>query len=149
LLTARGDAATDGSDVDDVDDTPGTHPIGRTDPFRPAFGNEDDPDGDDVSMDRIFTVLGNERRRYALAYLSTRTGVVTMADLVERVAAWECGKHPKQLGSRERERVQVSMCHSHLPKLADASAIAYDGEQGTIERGDRFEQFAHYLCSDE
>lgn len=143
LLAERADAV----DVAYVDDAHGTPSIGETDPFRPALEHESD--GDELSMDRVFNLLGDQRRRYALAYLSTRTEPVTVTDLVERVAVWECEKQPERLSARERERVHVSMCHAHLPKLAEAGAISYDDERGRVERGDRFERFTHYLCRDE
>lgn len=138
----------DAVDVASVDDAHGTPSIGETDPFRPALEHDDESAGDELSMDRVFNLLGDQRRRYALTYLSTRPGAVTVNELVERVAVWECETQPERLSVRERERVHVSMCHSHLPKLADAGAISYD-ERARVERGDRFDRFSYYLCRDE
>lgn len=133
-------------DVVDVEDTRHTPSIADVDPFRPDPGHG--PDQDRADMDQIFGILGNERRRYALAYLSRQAGSVTMSDLSERIAAWECGKQPKQISSKERKRVYVSLYQCHLPKMADASAISYDKDRGKIEPGDRFDQFVYYLRDD-
>jgi hypothetical protein len=131
------------------DDAGETLDVRRADPFRPEFDSASGRHLDDVDMDRIFGVLGNSRRRYVLNYLSTREGTVTMSDLAEQVAAWECGKPTERLGSKERKRVYVSLYQSHLPKMAEASAVAYDKDRGEIERGERFEQYGHYLRREE
>lgn len=139
---ARGAPAVE----DDASETPA---VGEVDPFLPEFNLQDRPRRDEVDMDQIFGVLRNSRRRYALKYLSMERDVITMSDLAEQVAAWECNKEVDQLSSKERKRVYVSLYQSHLPKMADASAIEYDQDRGTIECGERFEQFSHFLRRDE
>lgn len=134
------------TDADDPRDSPD---VGDTDPFRPAPHLADDANHDQIGMDRIFDILGNQRRRYVLAYLSTTEGTVTMDDLAEQIAAWECGKEIARITSQERKRVYVGLYQCHLPKMADASAISYDKHRGTVETGEQFELFGHYLRRDE
>jgi hypothetical protein len=140
---------TEHGDSDEADVVLDARGVDDTDPLRRAPDVGGDSDGDELSMDRLFNTLGDERRRYALTYLSMRPQGVTTTDLVERVAVWECEKHPEDLTSRERERVHVSMTHCHLPKLDSTSAISYNEERGTIERGDQFERFTCYLHREE
>lgn len=150
---AHGTPAVDDDDAREApavegDDAGETPAVGEVDPFLPEFNLQDRPRRDEVDMDQIFGVLRNSRRRYALKYLSMEREVITMSDLAEQVAAWECNKEVEQLSSKERKRVYVSLYQSHLPKMADASAIEYDQDRGTIECGDRFEQFSHFLRDD-
>lgn len=127
----------------------GTPDIGDTDPFRPAPHLADDGDRDQVGMDQIFGILENQRRRYVLTYLSATEGTVTMNDLAEQIAAWECDKEIAQITSQERKRVYVGLYQCHLPKMADISAISYDKQRGTVETGEQFDLFSYYLRRDE
>jgi hypothetical protein len=116
----------------------------------PAAGSSvvQDPEEDRVHMDQIFGILSNQRRRYVLTYLTMTEGTVTLSDLAERIAAWECEKDIDGLNSQERKRVYVSLYQGHLPKMADAGAIAYDSDRGTVEPGEQFHHFTHYLRGD-
>jgi len=72
-------------------------------------------------LDELFEVLADEHRRRVLAYLAdTDDGVAAFSELIEHVAADSTGE------STDKERVAVSLHHSHLPKLADASLVEYD-----------------------
>jgi hypothetical protein len=123
--------------------------VGEVDPFRPATDRPAEGDDKHVEMDEIFGVLGNQRRRYVLAYLKMTEGTVTMSDLAEQIAAWECNKEIEQIDSQERKRVYVALYQCHLPKMADTSAIEYDRPRGNIESGEQFESFSYYLRQDE
>lgn len=123
--------------------------VTEVDPFRPATRLPGEEAGDRVEMDEIFGVLGNQRRRYALTYLNMTEGTLTVGELAERIAAWECEKEIAQLNSQERKRVYVSLYQCHLPKMAENSAISYDRDRGTVEPGERFDSFTHYLRYEE
>jgi hypothetical protein len=123
--------------------------VNEIDPFRPAADLAADANQDRVAMDHVFGILGNERRRYVLKYLSMTEGTATLNDLAERIAAWQCDKKIAQITSQERKRVYVSLYQCHLPKMDDVSAVSYDKERGTIETGEQFERFTYYLRRDE
>lgn len=123
--------------------------VGDMDPFRPAIDVDDDANHDDIEMDHVFGILENQRRRYVLKYLSTTERTIPLSDLTEQVAAWESNEEPRQLTSRDRQRVCVSLHHCHLPKMAASSAISYDQERNEIEHGERFDLFSHYLRREE
>lgn len=137
------------SETADAGGPRGAPDVADVDPFRPASHLADDGTCDQVGMDQIFGILGNQRRRYVLTYLSTTEGPVTLNDLAEQIAAWECGKGIAQLTSQERKRVYVGLYQCHLPKMADADAISYDKQRGTVETGEQFELFSYYLRRDE
>ena len=72
-------------------------------------------------LDELFEVLADGHRRRVLAYLAdTDDGVAAFSELIEHVAGDSTGE------STDKERVAVSLHHSHLPKLADASLVEYD-----------------------
>lgn len=102
-----------------------------------------------VDFDQIFGVLSNSRRRYTLYYLGMATGTVSVSDLAEQVAAWECGKDVKKVTSGERKRVYVSLYQNHLPKLDEVSAISYNKNRGEIVPGEYFDVFKDYLPEEE
>ena len=102
-----------------------------------------------VDFDEIFGILSNSRRRFILYYLSVVHRTVTLSDLSEQVAAWECGKDVKEVTSGERKRVYVSLYQHHLPKLNDVSAVSYDKNRGEVEPGECFDAFEDYLPEEE
>ncbi len=123
--------------------------VGKTDPFRPGRYLVDDEGQDPVAMDDVFGLLGNQRRRYVLKYLSTTNETITLSELAEQIAAWERGKDIAEITSKERERTYVSLYQCHLPKMAEVTAISYDKQRGEIESGEKFDRFTHFLRSDE
>lgn len=130
--------------VADDDTRPGPD-VSETDPFRPAIDFADGEDYYHVEMDQVFGILRNQRRRYVLKYLSMTEGTITLADLTERIAAWESGKAIEQVTAEERRQVYVSLYQCHLPKMAAASAITYHEQRDEIEAGELFPVFSHYL----
>lgn len=99
----------------------------------------------DMSLDMIFEVLRNERRRYALRHLATVEDEVAFGDLVDQVAAEE---HDAELGavdSGTRKAVYTSLYQSHLPKLEDMGVISYDGQSGPVSAGPHMEEVLECL----
>ena len=97
------------------------------------------------SLDLIFGILKNGRRRRVLKYLRDVDGEVTLSDLAEHIAAIENDKTEAQLTSSERKRVYVGLYQCHLPKMDDAGAIDYNQSRGLIRRTDKAEYFDEYL----
>lgn len=85
------------------------------------------------SFDDVFDLLAATRRRYAIHYLSkTDDGVATLEDLVDAVASWETETSPGDVPDDFRRRVEASLHHTHLPKLADANIIDYDSRSESV-----------------
>jgi hypothetical protein len=101
------------------------------------------------SLDDIFELLKNHRRRCVLEYLSDGDGTGSLSDIAEQIAGWENEKEPRLITSSERKRVYVGFYQSHLPKMNDMGAISFNKPRGQVEKGPYFAAFYHYLPSDE
>lgn len=101
--------------------------------LRPAFDEiRDETDRmrseQELTTGVIHRLLGDERRRFALAYLHETDVSVTMRTLAERVAAWEADVAASDLSPEQIERVRTSLATSHVPLLKDAGVLESDGE---------------------
>lgn len=83
---------------------------------------------DDVSLDAVFDVLGNARRRHVLYALADAEAPVGVADVVDRLCEFEGTETDDQRG-----RVAMSLYHVHLPKLAAADLVDFDPDRETVE----------------
>lgn len=89
----------------------------------------------DRSLDDLLKLLADRRRRYVLYYLDdAEDDVVTLDELSDHVAdrreAWSA--NTDGTGVVALERVRVGLHHNHLPRLADAGLIDYDGRTQTV-----------------
>lgn len=94
----------------------------------------------DLSATTIFELLANDRRRYALQYLSQAVGAVHVSELADQLALWE-GDHTHD----RYERICTSLVHVHVPKLAAAGVVRYDQEHETVDLLESADQFGPYL----
>ena len=104
---------------------------------------------DPLSLDLVFEVLKNERRRHVLAYLKDNPGTVSLSDIAEHIAAIENNKSVQALSSQERKRVYVGLYQCHLPKMDDTDVVDFDGNRGTIELGENAEQLYAFLDTED
>ncbi|MCU4925553.1 hypothetical protein OB905_06070 [Halobacteria archaeon AArc-dxtr1] len=82
------------------------------------------------SLDEVFDVLSEQRRRYALYELWMREpGVATVTELTERVLALENRADESEAYQRT---VRTTLQHSHLPKLEDAGVVEHDARSETV-----------------
>ena len=91
------------------------------------------------SLDRLFKLLANRRRRYTLYYLEmAETPVVTLDDLAAQVVQWECqwDDRGQTATDTHREQICVDLHHNQLPRLAAAGLIDYDARTQTIRQWD-------------
>lgn len=101
-----------------------------------------------LPIDIIFSVLQNQRRRLVFAAVEEQNGSTTLSELAEHIASIENDKPSAALNAQERKRVYIGLYQCHLPKMADADAIQFDQQRGTVERGPKAEQFHEYLDRD-
>jgi hypothetical protein len=99
----------------------------------------------ELSLDTIFEILKNQRRRYVLKYLREATGTVQLNELADQVAAWENDKAVGLVSSNERKRVYVGLYQCHLTKMDDSGVIEFDQYRGTIEVRPAVERLYEYL----
>lgn len=91
------------------------------------------------SLDRVFELLSDRRRRYTLYYLNDRDdGVATVGELTDHVAALESGRESTDEGeglgteSERKERIRTELRHVHLPKLAETGVVEHDQRSDTV-----------------
>jgi len=91
-----------------------------------------EPESD--TLDFVFDVLSNSRRRLVLTRLHETGGESTTSDLAEHIAAVENDKPESELTSQERKRVYVGIYQTHLPKMDDADVVDVD-DRGVVTLG--------------
>ncbi|MCU4741759.1 hypothetical protein OB955_17660 [Halobacteria archaeon AArc-m2/3/4] len=90
-------------------------------------------------LDVAFTLLSDSRRRYLLYRLDDSDSMTT-EELSLEIAAWERDVPVESVREDDRKRVETTLVHTHLPRLADHGILERDSETGTVETGDRFDQ---------
>ncbi|MFC6716598.1 hypothetical protein ACFQGT_01810 [Natrialbaceae archaeon GCM10025810] len=82
-----------------------------------------------LGVNRIFELLLEPDRRYALYHLSRKVGAVSLEEIAEQIAL--------RTGEPTRERiaaVTTGLHHNHVPKLVGAGVVRYDRTTDTVER---------------
>jgi hypothetical protein len=99
------------------------------------------------SFDQTFDLVSVPRRRTLLYHLKHQdSGTHSLTAVVEAVFRRE-RSIPIRDTPASPEQVEVSLVHSHLPKLADLGVLDYDSESGTIEYhpNPALESFLRYM----
>lgn len=84
------------------------------------------------SLNRIFDLLSEERRRHALYYLEQRDGPVSVDEVARQVADWETNG-VTSIPEEKFEEIEVELHHNDLPKASEAKHIEYDPEEDIVE----------------
>lgn len=81
-----------------------------------------------IEFDRLFSLLATARRRYAL-YCVAETTTLSTNELVDELAALEgCTSE----SDPSRDEIELTLRHTHLPKLSAAGVIDYDPDRSTV-----------------
>ncbi|QLG29926.1 hypothetical protein HUG10_20180 (plasmid) [Halorarum halophilum] len=86
-----------------------------------------------ASLDRIFDLLSEEQRRYALYYLDRHGGPVSVDELAVHVAEWQSDPGSVSIPDDTFDRIEIDLLHVDLPKAADAPFVQYNQEERTVE----------------
>ena len=89
--------------------------------------------------DPVYEALAHPRRR-CLCYALRADAERSLTELATKIAAWERGVTEDAIAERDRERLLVSLYHTHVPKLVDHNVVAFDEATETIraaENADR------------
>jgi len=102
-----------------------------------AVGSDHDSraesNGENPSVDELYGVFANRRRRYALHYLQQVDGGTDLGETAEQIAAWEHEKARQEVTSNERKYVYSALQQRHLPKMHDIGLVEFDKRDGTVE----------------
>ena len=111
--------------------------------------NEADQSGsdaaEDLSLDLIFEILKNRRRRDVVRYLKEQDERTSLSDLAEHVAALENDTTTQALTSSQRKRVYVGLYQCHLPKMDDMDIVNFNQDRGYVELGANVDELEPYL----
>lgn len=89
--------------------------------------------GENPSVDELYGVFANRRRRYALHYLQQVDGRTDFGEMAEQIAAWEYEKARQEVTSNERKYVYSALQQRHLPKMHDTGLVEFNKRDGTVE----------------
>lgn len=95
----------------------------------PKWGVAECGDSDDHSLDAIFDVPANQRRRYALVCLTDHTQAIALADLAEDIAVCENEGPITGIPKEEVQTICTSLYHNHIPKMVDVGVVKYDQDR--------------------
>lgn len=107
--------------------------------------DEDTPTEAALELNEVFAVLGHPRRRYLLYALAREENEESLAEIAARIASWERDKAVEEVTDDERRDVQVSLYHSHIPKLSAVDVLEFDESEDTIVRAQNTQQVAGVL----
>jgi predicted transcriptional regulator len=95
--------------------------------------DEAEPSEKDPSVDEIYDILANRRRRYALHYLKQVDTRAEIGQMAEQIAAWENGKSIREVTSTERKYVCSALQQRHLSKMQDSGLVHFSKRDGYVE----------------
>ena len=129
-----------------------------TEELDPPGKEGSDPDSDvdlkdqspQLSLNKQFELLMNQRRRWVISYLMETGDTSTTGELAEHVAALENGKvEGGEITSKERKAAYVGLYQCHLPKMNDYKVINFRKARGIIELQDPAYELEQYLYHEE
>lgn len=98
-----------------------------------------------AALDRVFDLLSEERRRYALYYLANRESAVPVSELADAVADWE-DEDRDERGDADgpwtnTDQIELTLQHNHLPRASEAEFIEYDADREVVRATDAPQEF--------
>lgn len=102
-----------------------------------------------LSLDSTLELLSDYQRRAILQFLvETPDNTATINELVNNLAEQEGARTGERPG---HNRVEASLYHIHIPKLADAGVIDYDARSKEVRywRNDRLETWLDRIRAEE
>lgn len=96
---------------------------------------ETDPSEFDVGgdqRDELFDVLSNQRRRVLLYSLQAAELPISVDELTTELVAWEARQSVPDRSCDDRDAIEISLLHNHLPKMAEAGLVKYDDTERRV-----------------
>ncbi|MFB6163729.1 MAG: ArsR family transcriptional regulator [Haloarculaceae archaeon] len=85
--------------------------------------------GGSAFTNSVFEVVAHGYRRRVLRRLSRADGPVSVTRLASEIAARDAGVPVGDVPPERRARVRTALVHVHLPKLAAAGLVTWDGHR--------------------
>jgi len=93
---------------------------------------DDDHVDVDVTLDEALHLLSNTRRRHVIEFLAHENASPTLRELSEHVTARENDTSVDRINPDDRKSMYVVLYQNHVPILAEAGVIDYDGMSSDI-----------------
>lgn len=100
---------------------------------------------DQLTLDEIFDILKNKRRRRVIKHLRTTDGPAELGDIAERIAATENDKSVSAITYDERKRVYVALYQCHLPRMDEMRIVEFNQSRGLVELTDQASEIERFL----
>ena len=78
------------------------------------------------TLDDVFTLFTEERRRFTLYYLKNADGAVSVEELAANLYEWEENGTRETIPDGELREMILTLEHNHLPKIEEATHVEYD-----------------------
>lgn len=112
---------------------------------------------DDRSLDVIFEVLSDQRRRHVLTCLLDHGQAIALSELAADVAGRETGPGRNEVPPHASEsrmevsedrvqRLTASLYHVHIPKLVAAGVVDYDPDRDVVRPTESARQIEQILA---
>lgn len=82
-------------------------------------------------LDEFYQLLASAPRRRVLYYLQEHPES-PLEELSDVVAGWKAIEEDAVVGPRERSRIEVSLHHADVPRLAASDVVEYDRENREV-----------------
>jgi len=104
------------------------------------------PIADSPSVDEIFTLLSDQRRRTTFTVLADCDGALSVTELANEILAREPGSTVDR-SEDELSSVSLSLAHIHLPKLEAMGLVEYDAERNLVEPTATFDRVKPFVST--
>lgn len=106
---------------------------------------EEAPSADPLPVTTVHHLLRDSLRRALLRHLYARDRPVAVADLAERLAAFEHDGPRDTVPDDEVDRIYLSLNHVHLPKLEDVGVIERGRDRNVVALTERVHGLTGWL----
>lgn len=90
--------------------------------------------------DELFDMLSHSRRRFTLQYLESAETPLLVGEVATKIMANENHRPVTPNSGADREAIEVSLRHAHLPKMADGGFVRYDVSDQTVTLANRADE---------
>lgn len=100
-----------------------------------------------VTVDSVLDLCQHQHRRIVLAILTTEQQPLTLDDLTKTIFKYNHQIPIADVTEDAITDIQISLYHSHLPKLAEEGLITFDPERQLVKPTKQLEQVTPTLSA--
>ncbi|MFC3960276.1 DUF7344 domain-containing protein [Halovivax cerinus] len=98
-------------------------------------------------FDAALELCTDAHRRIVLAELIDHQESLSIDRLVDAIVEHNHHVDPASVSGETTNRIEISLVHAHLPKLADAGFVEYDTDDWQVMPTERFDRTAPAIAS--